>query len=379
MPKSISAQLKAHLAQSVTTMTSCWLIQRLDGQTFGFTTFDQDLTIGGQLYQSTSGFSRSAIATHSTGQVDNLEVLGYFSGTGIIEQDLKNGLFNYATIYVFAVNWADLTMGICKLRRGFLGETVRSPGGFFQAELRGITQALVQEFSNVFSPLCRVDLGDPLCKFDLTTVQQTGTVTAVVSQNQFQTTPLAYSGLQLGNIATINFVHDVSAGTALEISDGTNIVTVNFPSDTSVGDAVTATFAALPGSLNISAARGGDAITLLNNATTQGIIQKTGDIGFGIEITDFTANYLDDGLVTWLTGQNAGVSMELKTYLISGQFVILWLGMSFAISVGDTYRYTPGCDKRRDTCFNKFNNVLNFHGEPDMPGPDKMLSYPDAA
>src|SRR6185503_1658790 len=74
---------------------------------------------------------------------------------------------DYASIYLFAVNWADLTQGICKLRRGWLGECTRSPGGIFQAELRGLTQALVQEFGQVYQPICRADLGDDQCRMPI--------------------------------------------------------------------------------------------------------------------------------------------------------------------------------------------------------------------
>jgi uncharacterized phage protein (TIGR02218 family) len=58
--------------------------------------------------------------------------------------------------------------------------------------------------------------------------------------------------------------------------------------------------------------------------------------------------------------------------------VTTWLGLSFAPQIGDRFFYYPGCDKRRETCFNKFDNILNFRGEPDMPGVDHMLAYPEA-
>jgi uncharacterized phage protein (TIGR02218 family) len=53
--------------------------------------------------------------------------------------------------------------------------------------------------------------------------------------------------------------------------------------------------------------------------------------------------------------------------------------MPFAIQVGDTFTYAPGCDKTRETCCNKFNNILNFRGFPDIPGMDQYLYYPDAS
>jgi hypothetical protein len=162
--KTLSVALKAHIAQAVTTLALCWRIVRTDGQIFGYTSLDADLLISGVTYSSTAGFSRSAITTGSTGQVDNLEVVGFLSETGITKADVENGLFDYAAIHLFGVNWADLTQGTIKLRRGWMGEVSVTPSGAVLAELRGMTQALVQEFGNVWSPLCRADLGDSKCK-----------------------------------------------------------------------------------------------------------------------------------------------------------------------------------------------------------------------
>lgn len=39
-------------------------------------------------------------------------------------------------------------------------------------------------------------------------------------------------------------------------------------------------------------------------------------------------------------------------------------------------KYTE-CDKQLSTCREKFNNVLNFRGEPFVPGQERMLRYPD--
>jgi hypothetical protein len=37
-----------------------------------------------------------------------------------------------------------------------------------------------------------------------------------------------------------------------------------------------------------------------------------------------------------------------------------------------------GCDKRLATCIERLANVLNFRGEPYVPGSDALMSYPDA-
>lgn len=48
--------------------------------------------------------------------------------------------------------------------------------------------------------------------------------------------------------------------------------------------------------------------------------------------------------------------------------------MPYAIAAGDSYAVTPGCRRRfEEDCKAKFNNVINFRGEPHLPGTDKML------
>ena len=114
-----------------------------------------------------------------------------------------------------------------------------------------------------------------------------------------------------------------------------------------------------------------------NHSGLKGSITKSGDILGAIIIENFGDQYLDAGTVTWITGNNPGVSMELKHYEPTNNQVSLYLGMLMPIQAGDRFWYYPGCDKRRDTCVRKFNNILNNRSEPDIPGVDKMLSYPD--
>ena len=83
-------------------------------------------------------------------------------------------------------------------------------------------------------------------------------------------------------------------------------------------------------------------------------------------------NYFRFGVITWLTGDNAGRRMEVKEY-DAGVFE-LQLPMASTISVGDTFEAIAGCDKTFDTCHDTFENVVNFRGFPTIPGVSKLLS-----
>jgi len=88
------------------------------------------------------------------------------------------------------------------------------------------------------------------------------------------------------------------------------------------------------------------------------------------------SGYFDTGIVTWTTGDNAGIMAEVKAYL-AGE-VVLWDLMPNEIKIGDEYTIRPGCNKSKENCVTKFNNFINFGGFPHVPGQDSILQTPDA-
>lgn len=82
------------------------------------------------------------------------------------------------------------------------------------------------------------------------------------------------------------------------------------------------------------------------------------------------------GLLTWTSGANSGLSMEVKT--ASGGQIVLALPMPYDIASGDAYSVYAGCDKSASTCSGTFSNIANFRGFPFIPGTDAVLDYPDA-
>ncbi len=85
--------------------------------------------------------------------------------------------------------------------------------------------------------------------------------------------------------------------------------------------------------------------------------------------------YWGGGLLTWTSGANLDRKMEIRSFA-AGVFE-LFLPMPSAIAVGDGYAVQPGCDKSFSTCRARYNNAVNFRGEPYVPGTDAVLSYPD--
>ncbi len=179
-------QLAAHIAGEVTTLATCWKLTRRDSTVFGFTDHDQDITFDSVTYVAATGFTPSAIQTTGSLAVDNLDVDGMLSAGSITEADILAGLYDFAEIEIFQVNYNDLTQGTLKLRRGWLGE-VSLYKQQFVAEVRGLTQRLSQTMGQLYSASCRATLGDSRCKINMATGGNTvtGSITNVISNIQF--------------------------------------------------------------------------------------------------------------------------------------------------------------------------------------------------
>lgn len=80
------------------------------------------------------------------------------------------------------------------------------------------------------------------------------------------------------------------------------------------------------------------------------------------------------GRVTWVTGENAGTSYDVKEF-ISDQFT-LEQPTQYDIQIGDQYTVVPGCDRIFETCDTKFANSVNFGGYPHLRGTDDLQKTP---
>jgi len=80
------------------------------------------------------------------------------------------------------------------------------------------------------------------------------------------------------------------------------------------------------------------------------------------------------GKVTFITGLNAGLAMEVKGFT-SGGVIELQQPMPYTVAIGDTGTISQGCDKSTGAngC-TRFSNIVNFRGFPHLPGVDRMVS-----
>lgn len=79
------------------------------------------------------------------------------------------------------------------------------------------------------------------------------------------------------------------------------------------------------------------------------------------------------GRLRVLTGAAAGETRVIEGPVASGLLVSAPIA---GLIAGNKVELRAGCDKRFATCRDRFRNVLNFRGEPHVPGADAVMRYP---
>ena len=94
----------------------------------------------------------------------------------------------------------------------------------------------------------------------------------------------------------------------------------------------------------------------------------------------YDARWFERGTLVVVTGAASGLRGVIKADRsgTGGREIELWQAIGLVVEPGDVVQLEAGCDKRTETCQQKFNNFLNFRGFPHIPGEDWLMSYPQA-
>jgi hypothetical protein len=368
--KSCSAELAAHIAGETTTLALCCYIKRTDNVELRVTNLDENLVIAdwqdgeailNGTYLADPGYSATDVDTTSDLNVDNLDIVGVLSSPSITDDDLRAGLWDFAEYRIFLVNYEDLTQGRIAERRGWLGE-VHIERGRFTAELRGLMQAFSRSIGRIDAPSCNADLGDARCGVNLVDFTETGTIEgvnpdSVTLYDSARTEPGPAEGAAIAGVSNANPC----------------VITTEQPHTFTQGQIVTLSDIVGPTALNVVVVvRNPGESTFEIGIDTTDTVAYPAYVSGGL-VTPFEATgYFDYGKITFDTGANAGLSMEVKSY-VPGQ-ITLFLPMPYEVEVGDQYTIVAGCGKQLKTdCQAKFNNVVNFRGFLYLPGVDKLV------
>ncbi len=401
MLKHANAEIDSDTKQGQTTFTTVLVLKRTDGVLICVTEHDEDLVFNAAartvlnqrnfLYPvghdvialSYAGFSRFNLNDKDNLDTSNIQVDGMIDPVIFTRDDIKAQRFDGAAYQVFMVNWKDLTRGEIIGSTGETGTwTIKEYG--FSTNFFGLAKHLEDLGGELCGPTCRAQFGDKRCApggvlADGTTID---------------------SLTQRGVVAT---------------TDGSRILTFASPAAASGGVVATSVVNApgsgyAPGDTGAFAAGNGDALYVIDTVdggggvltfhrsadgtlypTASGVATSvstgTGDGAFTVDITAspiVPATGITDngrprngGLLTWVTGNSAGLSQEAKIVDLGTGTITLYLPMFLLIQVGDVFRLATACDFTMGTCAGAQKNALNFQGEPYVPGPDWELNYPD--
>ncbi len=381
---------------------------------------------GSVIYLAASGYVPSDVTQSSDLTASNMEINGIITSPSITEDDLNAGVWDFALVTNFLVNYRDLTMGAMILSSGTKGE-ITLERNTFKATIAGVAEAYKRTVGALTSASCRHDLGDSGCGVRLNppawlaltgyaAVQdfdaKIGAVVRPTAQNGYMyrcTTAgssgasepawnttvggstsdgsvtwetalaLTYSGVLTGVNGDNQTLYDssmiqpgptgdvaitgisqadpgvVTTATDLELAQGSPVTIygvlgmVAVTSDTFIGNPAPNTFELPIDTSALPAYAGGGFVVPLG-----------GNSGF-----------FDFGVITFTTGLNAGLSMEVRSY-VTGQ-ITLQLPMYRQCAIGDAYTIHAGCAKNLIVdCKGRFNNTYNNDAEYYLPGIDRL-------
>lgn len=105
-------------------------------------------------------------------------------------------------------------------------------------------------------------------------------------------------------------------------------------------------------------------VTAIPDAATVDVADAAGGNAYGY------------GRLRWIGGANSG--LDTTVLRSAGTRLTLREPPPFQAAPGDLIELREGCDKRLETCRSRFANVVNFRGEPQLPGNDLLTRYPGA-
>ena len=222
--KAIPLALQQHLVGGA--LTVCVLMRvrcvgRWEGRVMGFTNLDAPITYddgaGPLVYSPDNGFTPQRVEHAADFGVDNSEAIGWVSDTGLTRQQITAGIFDYAEVTVYRVNYLDLSQGHEIVLYGTLGQT-QIDGIRWQAELRSLMQQAKQPIGQVYSLTCRARFGDQRCGLPLAWTE--GTVTGLGSDSEriFAATSLTQASGYF-TLGIVRWLSGDNAGAEMEIDD----------------------------------------------------------------------------------------------------------------------------------------------------------------
>lgn len=90
------------------------------------------------------------------------------------------------------------------------------------------------------------------------------------------------------------------------------------------------------------------------------------------------ADYWQFGTIEYVSGANVGKFSTILTYSAQGDEFVIAEPPPFDIKLNDEIACFPGCDKTQASCKDKFDNYVNFQGNPFVRGSSSYVDGPES-
>ena len=357
------------------------LITRKDNETLAVTDHDRAITFEGQTYRPIIFGALSADRREGALRSGDQDAQGIIDEIYITASDLDAQNYLGAEVRQVIVDWTKPYIVLARHRR-WIRKMTRT-GQSFTATLEGRAQQLQRpqagRFGGFFTTKCQYRLGGPFCKKDVSewlqiNAAETGTAAGQAtatsidsitdSTKSFTVDQFAPTASQHYYITTAVGTSSIGSGQFRKILSNTaTTVFVDSPFDTQPNSAI-----------GYRIGRGYPVTTVTRARYEIRVSGMTSTIP-----GTTTDQFYRDGAVIFTSGANIGRVVPIADYQASTRRIVLLTPTPFDIALNDRVIVQVGCDGLIGTCRDKFNNILNFGGDPFAPSAQQLIEPPEEA
>ena len=213
--RTVPAALQTHLDSGSLTICRVVAITLRNGTVKRFAEHQADLSVSGQTYTAAKGIRVSSIKYVLNSLRSNVDFEVIAEDGGLIDpDDIRNGLYDKATVLISAVNYANTGNGVARLWQGEGGQTEFTDVGKAKIQAIGMLGKADKIPIEHYTPTCRAEFGDSRCGVSMATWLVTRTITAISGFNVTLSSGVSATRYKLGLIIPTS---GVGLGEAFEI------------------------------------------------------------------------------------------------------------------------------------------------------------------
>ena len=355
------------------------LIQSKMGRYLALTDHDRQLTVEGRTYKPILLGALSSDRRESGLRTGDQEATVFIDTIELTHLDIQGDAWLGAEVQQTIVDWRQPFIVLARHRR-WIRKIVRQ-GQTFTATLEGRAQQLQRpnggRFGGYFTTKCQYQLGGQYCRADLSGQTSWEANLDSAATGTFPTllpTAWSYDWLYdstrswiVGQWAPTStqdwYVQSYSAGVGVNGGQRVRIAWSD----------VSALYfdkplLRVPFGSRYAIGRG-------FSVATGGVVRPRLEFRMN-SISQEVNQYYRDGSVLFTSGNNRGLTFAIADYVASNRKITLLTPTPFDIQAGDYAIVTVGCDGLASTCKNKFNNFVNFGGDPHAPSVQTIIEPP---